>query len=368
MFSLEVIKMAMSEQFSLRWNDFHANIAQSFPALLEDEDLVDVTLSAGGQNVRAHKLILSVGSPYFKELFKTTPCSHPVVILKDVAHKELRQLLQFMYRGEVNVCQQELSSFLHTAELLQVKGLTGGREQSESPKREVEAEIKGNINQDSVQDADWLLGAEETIPEVVADLSENYVVKEEAIRSPLKRLLKNTTSRKNDSFKKKQRSTNDHVQQVENAEIANDCEPVFDFEHELMQNPPVLPETTKDPASNCKPSDVKCPSCNRYFANRYNLKVHIRDKHAIPEGTLTCDICKKRMRNPSCLRVHLYNHRKQAAYLAQYCTKEETYPPGYLTKVCPISSNTPMFSEVHPPDPVNDTSETPRSPKAERTE
>ena len=58
------------------------------------------------------------------------PCEHPIVILKDVAHQELRQLLQFMYRGEVHVRQQELSGFLHTAELLQVKGLTGGREVS----------------------------------------------------------------------------------------------------------------------------------------------------------------------------------------------------------------------------------------------
>lgn len=50
------------------------------------------------------------------------------MILKDVAHQELKQLLQFMYRGEVHVRQQELPGFLHTAELLQVKGLTGGRE------------------------------------------------------------------------------------------------------------------------------------------------------------------------------------------------------------------------------------------------
>ncbi|CAH2208749.1 jg27282, partial [Pararge aegeria aegeria] len=62
--------MAMPEQFSLRWNDFHANLSQSFQALLEGEDLVDVTLAAGGQYVHAHKLILSVCSPYFKELFK----------------------------------------------------------------------------------------------------------------------------------------------------------------------------------------------------------------------------------------------------------------------------------------------------------
>jgi len=53
------------------------------------------------------------------------PCKHPIVILKDIGYKELESLLQFMYRGEVNVRQEELTTFLKTAEMLQIKGLTG---------------------------------------------------------------------------------------------------------------------------------------------------------------------------------------------------------------------------------------------------
>jgi len=37
-----------------------------------------------------------------------------------------------MYRGEVNVCQEELPSFLKTAEMLEVKGLTGDESQKVS--------------------------------------------------------------------------------------------------------------------------------------------------------------------------------------------------------------------------------------------
>ncbi|XP_021914814.1 broad-complex core protein-like isoform X6 [Zootermopsis nevadensis] len=112
------------EQFSLRWNNFHNNLTAGFHALLQEEDLVDVTLAAGGQFVHAHKIVLSVCSPYFKELFKVNPCKHPIVILKDVGHKELVAILQFMYQGEVNVQQEDLATFLKTAELLQIKGLT----------------------------------------------------------------------------------------------------------------------------------------------------------------------------------------------------------------------------------------------------
>ncbi|KAJ8866621.1 hypothetical protein PR048_032481 [Dryococelus australis] len=114
-----------SEQFSLRWNNFHSNLSSGFHAFLQGEDLVDVTLAAGGKFLQAHKLVLSVCSPYFKELFKVNPCKHPIVILKDVGHKELEDILEFMYRGEVNVRQDDLTEFLKTAEMLQVKGLTG---------------------------------------------------------------------------------------------------------------------------------------------------------------------------------------------------------------------------------------------------
>ncbi|CAG9558118.1 unnamed protein product [Danaus chrysippus] len=314
-------EMAIPEQFSLRWNDFHSNLSQSFQALLEGEDLVDVTLAAGGQYVHAHKLILSVCSPYFKELFKMNPCEHPIVILKDVAHQELKQLLQFMYRGEVHVRQQELSGFLHTAELLQVKGLTGGRERSESP-QPVESE-SSNTGRPQVPEPggdslpEWVPPSEEaTVSDVSPESASSGPPAEEATRSPLKRLLKNTPGKTSYNMKKKPRPVNDSPTHAENTEYASDSEPMIDFDSDMFNNV-LLPDSAKDSGWNCKTGGVKCPSCHRFFANRYNLKVHIRDKHDTREGTLQCDICQKRMRNPSCLRVHMYHHRKQATYLAQ---------------------------------------------------
>ena len=51
-------------------------------------------------------------------------CLGWVVFLKDVSHTALKDLIQFMYCGEVNVKQEALPAFISTAEALQIKGLT----------------------------------------------------------------------------------------------------------------------------------------------------------------------------------------------------------------------------------------------------
>lgn len=113
-----------TEQFSLCWNNFHNNLTSGFNSLLQDEDLVDVTLAAEGKYLKAHKTVLSVCSSYFKELFRVNPCKHPIVILQGVNYEALKNLLHFMYQGEVSVTQDEIPAFMKVAETLKVKGLT----------------------------------------------------------------------------------------------------------------------------------------------------------------------------------------------------------------------------------------------------
>lgn len=39
-------------------------------------------------------------------------CQHPIVILKDVRYKDLKTLVEYMYYGEVNVCEDQLPAIL----------------------------------------------------------------------------------------------------------------------------------------------------------------------------------------------------------------------------------------------------------------
>ncbi|XP_055704659.1 modifier of mdg4-like isoform X36 [Phlebotomus papatasi] len=126
--------MADEELFSLCWNNFNTNLSAGFHESLVNGDLVDVTLAAEGQLVKAHRLVLSVCSPYFRKMFTNMPANqHAFVFLKDVTHSALKELIQFMYCGEVNVKQEALPAFISTAEALQIKGLTDSGDSAPPP-------------------------------------------------------------------------------------------------------------------------------------------------------------------------------------------------------------------------------------------
>ncbi|XP_059611380.1 modifier of mdg4-like isoform X35 [Phlebotomus argentipes] len=126
--------MADEELFSLCWNNFNTNLSAGFHESLVNGDLVDVTLAAEGQLVKAHRLVLSVCSPYFRKMFTNMPANqHAFVFLKDVTHSALKELIQFMYCGEVNVKQEALPAFISTAEALQIKGLTDSGDTAPPP-------------------------------------------------------------------------------------------------------------------------------------------------------------------------------------------------------------------------------------------
>ena len=119
----------MSEKLCLQWNDFQDNIKNAFRNLREDNDFADVTLaSEDGQQVEAHKVVLAASSPTFQKLLAGNKHPHPLIYLRGIKAHDLIAILDFLYRGEANVFQDNLDSFLVVAEELQLKGLMGKTE------------------------------------------------------------------------------------------------------------------------------------------------------------------------------------------------------------------------------------------------
>ncbi|XP_033606565.1 longitudinals lacking protein, isoforms H/M/V isoform X47 [Cryptotermes secundus] len=116
--------MGSEQQFCLKWNNHQSTIVAGFDTLLESGTLVDCTLAAEGQYLKAHKVVLSACSPYFELLLSQHDEKHPIVILKDVKFQELKAMVDYMYHGEVNISQDQLGALLKAAESLQIKGLS----------------------------------------------------------------------------------------------------------------------------------------------------------------------------------------------------------------------------------------------------
>ena len=119
--------MSSLEKFCLKWNDFSDNLHSTFSGLRSDDCFVDVTLVCEDETqIGAHKLVLSAGSMFFKNLLKNKTREVPIIYMRGLKSPDLSAILDFLYHGEVSVRQEDLDNFLALAEELHIKGLVGG--------------------------------------------------------------------------------------------------------------------------------------------------------------------------------------------------------------------------------------------------
>lgn len=73
-------------------------------ALLEGDELKDVSFKVEGKIVKAHKAILAARSPVFKKMFtlKMKETKENVVEVTDIKHDTLEEMLHFIYTGSVS--------------------------------------------------------------------------------------------------------------------------------------------------------------------------------------------------------------------------------------------------------------------------
>ena len=91
-----------SEKFCLKWNDFESNISGAFRELRDEKDFFDVTLACDDNQIKAHKVIISACSPFFRNVLRQNPHQHPLLYMRGVNFTDLQSVLTFMYQGEVS--------------------------------------------------------------------------------------------------------------------------------------------------------------------------------------------------------------------------------------------------------------------------
>ena len=243
------------EKLCLNWNDFQDLVKVSFGELRTDTDFTDVTLACEDQSIKAHKVVLSACSPFFKKLLKTHPHPQPMIYMKGMKASSLTAIMDFLYLGEANVFQEELNSFLALAEELQLKGLEGNSEQ-EVPEHPTESSY---------------------FPERRADVSQKQ----------------NTSQRIISSYTKFEKES---VEEVTN---------MVPYEQKTKLNSLIEPATIAKIESMIEKrvDGNYCTNCG--YTSKYisHLKEHI-EKHI--EGLeYPCNACNKIMRSANSLRGHI---------------------------------------------------------------
>ena len=144
--------MGSQEKLCLQWNDFKENITSSFRDLREDKEFTDVTLACeDGSQIEAHKVVLASSSPFLMELLKRNRHPHPLLYMRGLRLEDLLAIVDFLYLGEANVCQENLDSFLALAEELKLKGLSGNTEREKEPVMETLQNKGAKLKQENSQ-------------------------------------------------------------------------------------------------------------------------------------------------------------------------------------------------------------------------
>ena len=97
--------------------------------------------------------------------------------MRDVQTMELEALLNYMYKGEVDVLQETLSELVKTAEALQIKGLAVPDDEAQNVTPHLEQPV---VNQDAINNECLNISNEETVISNSTDSRIRYEISEEA--------------------------------------------------------------------------------------------------------------------------------------------------------------------------------------------
>ena len=255
----------MSEKFSMKFRDYETNWSRALNDLLTDTDLADVTLiSDDKEEFYAHRIVLSSCSNMFKFIFKRNKSSNPLLFLGGVNSINLGYILDYIYQGEVSILQDQLDSFLESAQKLEIEGLLDnnqGKEanfdQEQSLKQEPEESLETEKNHHQPSE-------EKSLTTISKDTT-----------SPTRKLPKDTGVRRVGLLTKLTEESNKKMKQLyektENGWRCLACK--FTTKGPKSSNIRMHAETHMEGLV------FTCHLCNREFKTRNNLNQHKNNFH-----------------------------------------------------------------------------------------
>ncbi|XP_064099614.1 zinc finger protein Xfin-like isoform X3 [Macrobrachium nipponense] len=282
------------QQLHLRWHSHSTTFTGMLSELHHGRAYTDVSLVCDGGIVRAHRAILSLCSPYLAVVLAACPDTDAPLLLPDVPVQDMVYLVSFIYRGQVDVHQQHIASFLNTAKHLHVLGLEEGDRLVDSSPSKSDTSTSGSE-------------AGDDISQVINGNNNNE--EEELVEEE----------------EEEEDGTTEHGQAVNvKAEFTVKEEPLETAEASADVTADITPDGRIDLnfylQQAIQSASMPCPLCKKEFKSQSGLRDHIRLHTG--ERPFECEFCQMNFARASHLKRHRRMHTGEKPFMCRICGKD----------------------------------------------
>lgn len=281
-------------QLHLRWHSHTTTFTSMLSELHHGRAYTDVSLVCDGGIVRAHRAVLSLCSPYLAVVLSACPDTDAPLLLPEVPVQDVLYLVSFIYRGQVDVHQQHIASFLRTAKHLHVLGLEEGDRLVDSPsKSDASSSTSGSEAGDDLNTQQFING--------------------------------------NNNNENEEDEAEEEDEEEEEEEMSEHADAI---KHELTvkEEPAETAEATADVSSDgridlnfylqqaIQSASMPCPLCKKEFKSQSGLRDHIRLHTG--ERPFECEFCQMNFARASHLKRHRRMHTGEKPFMCRICGKD----------------------------------------------
>ena len=223
--------------------------------------------------MEAHKVVLASASPFFLDLLKRNKHPHPLIYMKGIKSDNLLAMIEFFYKGEADVSQENLEGFLALADEMRLKGLQRPDESHET------------LNQ-----------------------PQNSQAQEQAFGSqlPLRQQGGKKQVMKKRETQERRMNVSETALAMTNSVEVTDVQVLGDQIKSMMENSGNrLPHKIGN-GKVVQQVTYTCKVCGKE-GSHINIQQHIEARH-ITGLTHTCGICGKKFKTKNSLTVHKYKY------------------------------------------------------------
>jgi len=270
------------ESYQLTWDHFPLVTCKAFNGLFRDEDFSDVTIVCETDKlIKAHKVVLSYGSPFFERILRKNVHPNPMIYLMGLKQCDLDALVKFLYYGEVNVSVDNLESFLRAAKQLEIEGLKNYEEKTKA--------VTETMNNSLKEDEMKINFVGSNLPKDVDSNSQISFRNNSTLSVPSSQEIlvekPEMTPSKKVSFDSKVAVT-EFERETDSSFDISTCSVESTTEEEIV----VMGNRNKTPCETCEKDvlDQKhfCEQCGREFTNIENLDRHMKLVHRLVDEIL----------------------------------------------------------------------------------